>query len=254
LGGAREMVEGGVLEQFGVERVYGLHYVSVLPTGFAATRPGPLMASADSFEIEITGRGGHGSSPHLAIDPIAAAGQTIVALNQIVARQTDAQQPAVVSVCAVQSGTTYNVIPTSAHLKGTIRAFNETVRSALRERLRDVSVHACATAGATATVSVLGSGFPVTENDPAQAEYVRRLAAQVLGPDRMIECPPVMGSEDFSFFAQRRPACFFFVGSNGGPPTAFVNHHGKFDLDERAFATGIALMNALAFDAPRNAP
>jgi hippurate hydrolase len=254
LGGARAMVEEGVLERFGIERAYGLHYVALLPTGVVATRPGAMMASADSFDVEITGHGGHGSAPHLAIDPIAAAGQTIVALNQIVARRSDPVEPSVVSVCAVQAGTTYNVIPTTAHLKGTIRAFDENVRAKLQEQVRDVCVHACATAGATAEFSVLNGGFPVTANDPDQAAYISRITAQLLGTERSIETPRVMGSEDFSFFAQRVPACFFFAGSQGGPETAFMNHHGKFDLDERALKTGIAMMNAIAFDAPRNAP
>lgn len=254
LGGGRAMVESGVLERFEVERAYGLHYVALLPTGVVATRPGAMMASADMFDVEIVGRGGHGSSPYLAIDPIAAAGQTIVALNQIVARRIDPIQPAVVSVCAVSGGTTYNVIPSTAHLKGTIRAFDETIRASLIAQLQDICVHACATSGATAEVHVHDNGFPVTINDPDQAAYVRRIAHDVVGEERSIELPQVMGSEDFSYFGQRVPACFYCVGSNGGPATAFINHHGKFDLDERALETGIAMMTAIALDAPRNAP
>jgi amidohydrolase len=254
LGGARLMVESGMLERFQIERAYGLHYVALIPTGIVATRAGAMMASADSFDVEITGHGGHGSAPHLSIDPVAAAGQTIVALNQIVSRRMDPVDPAVVSVCAMQSGTTYNVIPSTAHLKGTIRSFDERVRATLIERVREVCVHACATGGATADVTILDSGFPVTANDPEQAAYISRMAAQLFGAQRSIETPRVMGSEDFSYFAQRVSACFFFVGSQGGPETAFMNHHGKFDLDEQAFKTGIALMNAIAFDAPRNAP
>jgi hippurate hydrolase len=254
LGGARVMVADGVLERFGVERAYGLHYMGILPVGVVATRPGPLMASADAFDVAITGHGGHGSMPHRAIDPIAAAGQTIVALNQIVARRTDPLQPAVVSICAVAGGTTYNVIPTTAHLKGTIRAFDARVRDDLIAQVRHVCMHACATAGATGDVQLVNDGFPVTANDPDQAAYVSRLAATVLGDERSTDTPPMMGAEDFSFFAQRVPACFFFIGSNGGPSTAFTNHHGKFDLDERAMQSGIAMMHALAFDAPGNAP
>ena len=253
LGGARVMVESGVIERFGIERAYGLHYLGVIPTGVLATRPGALMASADAFDVAISGRGGHGSMPHLCVDPIAAAAQSIVALNQIVARRTSAIQPAVVSVCAVQSGTTYNVIPSTAHLKGTIRSFDETVRAQLKDQVRDICMHACATAGASADVTLLNDGFPVTTN-VEQAAYISGLAARVLGDERSVETPPVMGAEDFSFFAQRVPACFFFVGSNGGPDTAYMNHHGKFDLDERALETGIAMMSAIACDAPRNAP
>jgi hippurate hydrolase len=254
LGGARVMVADGVLERFGIERAYGLHYVAQLPVGVVGTRPGPMMASSDSFDVEITGHGGHGSAPHQAIDPIAAAAQTIVALNQIVARRTDPIKTAVVSICAVNSGTTYNVIPSTARLKGTVRAFEEEVRTALHDQVREICTHACATAGASAEVRMLNDGFPVTANDPDQAAYLSNLAVGLFGAERSVETPPVTGAEDFSFFAQRVPACFFFVGSNGGPQSAFMNHHGKFDLDERALQTGIALMNALAFDAPSNAP
>jgi hippurate hydrolase len=254
LGGARVMVEEGVLERFSVERAYGLHYFGTLPTGVVATRAGAFMASADAFDVAITGYGGHGSAPHLTVDPVAAAAQTIVALNQIVARRTDPVAPAVVSVCAVHAGSTYNVIPSTAHLKGTIRSFDETLRETLKAQIADVCVHACATAGATAEFALVNDGFPVTANDPDQAAYIMALAAQQFGAASAVETPPIMGAEDFSFFAQRVPSCFAFVGSNGGPATGFNNHHGKFDLDERALETGIALMRAIAFDAPRNAP
>jgi len=254
LGGARVMVDEGVLERYGVERAYGLHYSALFSTGVVATRSGPMMASADSFDVTIAGYGGHGSAPHRAIDPIAAAGQTIVALNQIVARRIDPVAPSVVSVCAMHAGTTYNVIPSEAHLKGTIRAFDDVTREQLKAHVAHVCTHASATAGATADVTWLNDGFPVTANDPAQAAYLAALAARTLGKENAIETAPIMGAEDFSFFAQRVPACFFFVGSNGGPSTAYTNHHGKFDLDERALSTGIALLHAIAHDAPRNAP
>ncbi len=254
LGGGRVMVEQGMLERFGVERAYGLHYGSSLPVGVLGTRPGPFMASADSFEIDITGRGGHGASPHLSVDPIAASASTIVALQQIVSRQTDPIESAVVSICAIHSGTTYNVIPTTARLKGTLRAFDETVRANLKSQIAHTCVHACAATGATADVKILDDGFPVTVNDPDQAAYVLRLAAATVGEAYAQVAPPIMGAEDFSFFAQRVPSCFFFVGSNGSEATAFSNHHERFDLDERAFLTGIKVMTAIALDAPRNGP
>jgi hippurate hydrolase len=248
------MVEHGVLERFGIERAFGLHYGSTLPVGVLGTRPGPFMASADSFEVEIVGRGGHGSAPHLSSDPIAASAETIVALQQIVSRRIDPLEPAVVSVCSMHSGTTYNVIPSTAKLQGTLRAFNEDVRAELKRQIEHVCTHAAATAGATAHVKIIDDGFPVTANDPDQAAYILALAAATVGEERVVEAPPVMGAEDFSYFAQRVPACFFFVGSNGGESTAFMNHHGRFDLDERAFVTGIKVMTAIALDAPRNAP
>jgi amidohydrolase len=253
LGGARAMVEAGLIERFGIERAYGLHYFSSFETGVVATRPGPMMAASDSFDVEITGVGGHGSAPHRSIDPIAAAAQSITALNQIVARRTDPLAPAVVSVCAVHSGTTYNVIPSTARLKGTIRSFDPDVRTELLAQVGDVCSHACATAGATAEMRLLNDGYPVTANDPEQAAYIKALTTKLFGAERSVECPQRMGAEDFSFYAQLVPACYMFVGSKGGPDTAFTNHHGRFDLDERALKTGIALMHAIAFNAPANA-
>jgi amidohydrolase len=252
-GGARLMVEEGALERFSVERAYGLHLTSLLPVGVTAFRPGPLMASADTLDITVRGRGGHASLPHTSIDPIFAASSVVVALQQVVSRHIDPVEPAVVSICSVHAGTTYNVIPGEAALKGTVRAFSEDVRTTLERRIRQVVAGTCDAAGATFELTY-HEGFPVTANDPDQTAYVRALATKTLGPERVITSPQVMGSEDFSYFANAVPACFYFLGSMSGEQTAYPNHHGKFDIDERALESGIKLTVALAMDATQHAP
>ena len=252
-GGAKAMVEDGVLERFGVERAYGLHLASAFPTGIVGLREGPFYASSDSIEITIEGAGGHGAAPHLSIDPIYVAGAFIVAVQQVVARQIDPLAPAVVTLGAVHAGTIHNVIPSRATLLGTVRAFDADVRAALAERIERVLRGVCESSGATYTFDYLRR-YPVTSNDAEQARYVRALAEREIGVTRVIEAPKLMGAEDFSFFAERVPACFYSVGCNGGPASAFPHHHAKFDIDERALETGVRMMTALALDAPEKAP
>ena len=252
-GGAKAMVEDGVLERFGVERAYGLHLASAFPTGIVGLREGPFYASSDSIEITIEGAGGHGAAPHFSIDPIYVAGAFIVALQQIVARQIDPLSPAVVTIGAVHAGTTHNVIPSRATLLGTVRAFDADVRAALAERIERVLRGVCESSGATYEFEYLRR-YPVTSNDAEQTRYVRALAIAEVGATRVIEAPKLMGAEDFSFFAERVPACFYSVGCHGGPDSAYPHHHAKFDIDERALETGVRMMTALAFDAPEKAP
>jgi amidohydrolase len=248
-GGARVMVEEGVIERFGVEAAYGLHLTSLIPTGITAFRPGPMMASSDEIEITVHGSGGHASLPHASVDPILTASNIVVGLNHIVSRHIDPVEPAVVSICAVHAGTTYNVIPSEASLKGTFRTFNETLRPQIAERIRRTVASACDSTGATFDLECR-AGFPVTVNDAEQTAFVRALAGRELGEATVISSPQVMGSEDFSYFAQRVPACFFFLGCQSDARTAFPNHHGSFDIDERALVPGIRMMTALALEAP----
>jgi amidohydrolase len=252
-GGAQAMVDDRVLERFGVERAYGLHLASAFPTGIVGLREGPFYASSDSIEITIEGAGGHGAAPHLSIDPIFVAGSFIVAVQQIVARQIDPLEPAVVTIGAVHAGTTHNVIPSRATLLGTVRAFDGAVRLAMADRIERVLRGVCESSGATYSFDYLWR-YPVTSNDAEQTRYVRALAAREIGAERVIEAPRLMGAEDFSFFAERVPACFYSIGCNGGPASAYPHHHAKFDIDERALATGVRMATAIAFDAPEHAP
>jgi amidohydrolase len=252
-GGAKAMLDDGLLERFGVERAYGLHLASAHATGTVGLRAGPFYASSDSIEITIEGRGGHGASPHLSVDPIFVAGLFVVALQQVVARQIDPIEPAVVTIGAIHAGTTHNVIPSRATLLGTVRAFDPAVRTRMAERIERVLRGVCESAGATYRFDYLWR-YPVTSNDAEQSQYVRALAERELGAERVFEAPRLMGAEDFSYFAERVPACFYTVGCNGGETSSWPHHHARFDIDEAALATGVQMMAALALDAPQNSP
>ncbi len=248
-GGAKAMVADGVLERFGIERAYGLHLASAQPAGRVGFREGAFYASSDSIEITIEGKGGHGASPHLSVDPVYVAAQFVVAVQQVVSRNVDPIEPAVVTIGAIHGGTTHNVIPSRVRLLGTVRAFDAEVRAKMPERIERVLRGVCESSGATYAFEYLWR-YPVTTNDPAQTQYVRALAERVVGADRVADVPKLMGAEDFSFFAERVPACFFTIGSNGGARSAFPHHHARFDIDESALETGVRMMAALAFDAP----
>jgi amidohydrolase len=252
-GGAKAMVEDGVLERFGIERAYGLHLASSHPAGQVGVREGAFYASSDSIEITIEGKGGHGAAPHLSIDPVYVASQFVVAVQQVVSRNIDPIEPAVVTIGAIHGGTTHNVIPSRVYLMGTVRAFDADVRAKMAERIERVLRGICESSGATYTFEYLWR-YPVTSNDAEQTRYVRALAERVAGAEHVADVPKLMGAEDFSFFAERVPACFFTIGSNGGPDSAWPHHHARFDIDESALPTGVRMMIALALDAPQHAP
>lgn len=252
-GGARAMVEAGLIERFRIERAYGLHLFSQLPTGIIGLREGEFYASSDSIEITIHGRGGHGAAPHLSVDPILVAAQFVTALQQVVSREIDPIEPAVVTIGAVSGGTTHNVIPSRVELLGTVRAFDADVRAAMPERIERALRGVCEGARARYDFQYLWR-YPVTANDATQTAYVRELVEREFGAARLVRSERHMGAEDFAFFAQKVPACFALVGSCDGEPTAYPHHHERFDIDERALETGVRLLSAIAFDAPANAP
>ncbi|HZZ64230.1 MAG TPA: amidohydrolase [Candidatus Baltobacteraceae bacterium] len=253
LGGAKVMVENGLLERFGIERAYGLHLSTKYSTGIIGVREGPFYASSDLLEIDVLGKGGHGSAPHDAVDPIYTAANFITSVQQVVSRHIDPLEPAVITISAIHGGTIHNVIPRTVRMLGTVRAFSDEVRQAMPARIERVLQSCCQAMGAAYDFTYLWR-YPVTENDPEQARYVKRLAERVVGPERVLTADKLMGAEDFSFFAQRVPACFYTLGCASDPGTASPHHSSTFDIDEAALATGVAMMTALAFDAPRAAP
>ena len=252
-GGAQAMVEEGMLERFGVERAYGLHLFSLIPTGLLGFREGPFYASSDSTEITIQGSGGHGAAPHLSVDPVLVAAEFVASVQKVVSRQIDPLEPAVVTIGAIHAGTTHNVIPSVATLLGTVRAFNGEVRSKMAERIERVLRGVCEAAGASYTFDYLWR-YPVTSNDAEQTAYVRALAEAEFGDDRVLMSEKHMGAEDFSFFAEKVPATYFVLGCMGDPDSAFPHHHGRFNIDERALETGVRIMTALGLDAGAHAP
>ncbi|HEX3467678.1 MAG TPA: amidohydrolase [Candidatus Elarobacter sp.] len=246
-GGARAMLADDLIARFAIERAYGQHIVTILPSGAFGLRPGPLMASVDSFDIVVEGRGGHGAMPNRAIDPVPVAAELVTALQRVVSREVDPLEPAVLTVGAINGGTTYNVIPPRVALKGTVRSFSDAVRADMEAGIRRIAEHTCDAAKAACAIDWHPS-YPVTANDKDEAAFVRDTLAAEFGDARVLDIPPVMGSEDFSYFAQAVPACFWFLGA-GDDAHAFPNHHPAFDIDEQALVAGIAAYAAVAFAA-----
>jgi amidohydrolase len=241
-GGAKVMIDEGVLEEPTVDAVFGMHVAQEMPVGLIGVRPGPAMAASDRFDLVIKGKGGHGARPQGTIDPIAVGAQIVVALQTIVSRETDPTLPAVVTVGAFQAGEANNVIPDTALLRGTVRSFEESERRRLAERIEAI-VRGIAGAMRAEVDFTYRFGYPPTVNDAAMTELVREVATGVVGPAKLIEEPLHMGAEDFSFFLQRKPGCFFFVGTRN-PEKGFVwgHHHPKFDIDEEGLAVGMETM------------
>jgi amidohydrolase len=246
-GGALAMLRDGLIERFAIERAYGLHIACVIPSGVIGTRPGPMMAAVDQFDLVVEGRGGHGAMPQTAIDPIVVAADLVGSLQRIVSRELDPVEPAVVTVGAINGGTTYNVIPPRVALKGTVRTFSEETRATMEGRIRRIAEHTCAASNATCHLDWHKS-YPVTANNPVETTFLRETLTAEFGPERVIEIPPIMGSEDFSYIANAVPSCFAFLGA-GDVTHSHPNHHPAFDIDENAMATGIAAHVALALAA-----
>jgi amidohydrolase len=190
--------------------------------------------------------------PHRSVDPIVVAADVVGGLQRVVSREVDPVEPAVVTIGAINGGTTYNVIPPRVALKGTVRTFTTATRDSMEARVRRIAEHTCAAANATCTLQWHAS-YPVTENDPAEAAFVTATLAAEFGAARVLDIPPIMGSEDFSYFAQVVPACFYFLGA-GDAAHAFPNHHPAFDIDENAMKTGIAAHVAVALAATSTSP
>ena len=256
-GGARAMLDDGLIARFAIERAYGLHIVNtagnaLAPSGVFGLRPGPLMAAVDSFDLVVEGIGGHGAMPHRSVDPVVVAADVVGALQRVVSREIDPVEPVVLTIGAINGGTTYNVIPPRVALKGTVRTFTDATRATMEARVQRIAEHTCTAANATCSLQWHAS-YPVTVNDPAEAAFVTATLAAEFGTERVLEIAPIMGSEDFSYFAHVVPACFYFLGA-GDAAHQFPNHHPAFDIDENAMAAGIAAHVAIALAATSSSP
>lgn len=236
-GGGEAMVQDGMMERFGVEAVYGLHNVPGQELGTFAIRPGPIMASTDRFTILIEGRGGHAAMPQAAVDTVLVASHVVVALQSIVARSLDPLESGVVSVCAVEAGEAFNVLPQTAELRGTMRALSPAVRDLMRGRLRATAENVAAAFGARAAVD-FASGYPATENHPAETEFMADVAAQVVGDDRVErDVAPMMAAEDFAYMLAHRPGAYIFMGNGDSAGL----HHPEYDFNDAAIPYGASL-------------
>jgi amidohydrolase len=247
--GARAMLEEGLVERHGpFDRAHALHITPVIPTGMVATRSGALMASSDAFALTITGRGGHASTPSDALDPVPVACEIVGALQTMITRTVPVFDPGVLTVASISAGTTTNVIPETAVVRGTIRAVSEQTRAIVLEGLTRVSRHVAAAHGCTSHIDPVAVSYPVTVNDDAAAARMLEVASELLGSDLCVSMPsPVMGAEDWSFVLQRLPGAMAFLGAqpSGEGPVA-PNHSNRMVIDENAMATGVAMHAALA--------
>jgi hippurate hydrolase len=256
--GAKYMLEEGLLDigpradgsDSPITGAFAMHISSALPTGFVTTRQGPIMASSDRLTIRVTGRGGHASEPHRALDPIPVACEIVQALQTMVTRRIDVFDPGVVTVARITAGTTSNVIPETAEIEGTIRAVSERTRARIHDGIRRVAEGVAAAHDATVEVRIPDDGYPVTVNDGGFAEFASQVATDTIGADHVFRLPnPVMGAEDFSYVIQRLPGAMMFLG---GTPldhdlsTAAPNHSNRVFFDEEAMVNGVSVYTSVA--------
>ena len=235
-GGAKPMIDEGVMENPRVDYAVGCHLWPGIPEGTIGVKAGTIMAAMNRFDIRIFGSQGHGAMPHLCVDALEVGTQVVNALQRIVSRHMDPLKPTVVSVGAFHAGKAFNIIPGEAELSGTTRTFDLEVWNSWESRMRKILQGVCDSMGARFELK-FEFGYPPTTNDPFMTDLVRRCAGEVVGPGKVFEPEPTMGGEDMSYYLQRAKGCFFFlgVGRPGGAPL----HNAKFDFNEDVLLTGI---------------
>lgn len=243
-GGAIELIESGALE--GVEEAYAVHVDPRIPTGSFGSRPGPMMASVNEFRIAIQGRGGHAAYPHLAADPIWVGSKAVLALQEIVARRLPPHEPGVVSVCEFHSGSTFNVLPDRAELRGTTRFYSKDWVRRAKGLIEELSAGACLGTGCSAGVEFL-EGFPPLINDPGAVEKVRTTVADLWSPDQYFEVELQGAGEDFARFLDHVPGCLTFIGiRNESIGSTHFLHSPHFKVDEDCLWRGALFLASLA--------
>jgi amidohydrolase len=239
--GARAMIEDGLFDRFPVEAVYGMHNWPGLPPGTVGLNPGPMMAAADKVSIEITGKGGHGAHPYLAVDPVLVAAHIITGVQSIVSRNVRPIDGAVISLCAMQAGDVHamSVIPGKAVLVGTVRSFTANVQDLVERRLTELCSAIALGFGATASVKY-ERVYPATTNSPQEAQFAADVAEALVGPDHVVrDLEPSMGAEDFSFMLQVKPGAYLRLGQ-GGEGSCML-HNPRYDFNDDILPLGSAL-------------
>lgn len=244
--GNQLMIDDGALENPHVDRTFALHLYSGLEAGKIGVRDGAFFASSDRFELVLNGKGGHGAMPHTSHDPIVAAAQLVTMFQTIASREIAPKDPVVVTVGKLSSGTTFNVIPDSAEMLGTVRALDEDVRRSMPERIERMTEGLCDALQLDYEFEYLW-GYPPTINDPAMNAIVREVGAQVVGAENVVYPHDiVMWAEDMAFMQQERPGAYFIVGVRGGELGLEPQHSARYDIDERALDIGFQMMMGLA--------
>jgi hippurate hydrolase len=243
-GGAREMIKDGLFERFPMEAMFGAHNWPGMRVGQFGVNPGAMMASSNEFAITIRGKGSHAAMPHLGIDPVPVAAQMVMAFQTIVTRNRRPIDPGVISVTMLHAGEATNVVPDSCTLKGTVRTFSLEVLDMIEQRMQQMAEHTCAAFGAACEFR-FHRNYPPTVNHPAETAFVQRVLGQVVGPENVLPFEPTMGAEDFSFFLQAKPGCYFMIGNGDGAHRAgghglgpCMLHNPSYDFNDELIPLG----------------
>ncbi|MFD1559688.1 M20 aminoacylase family protein [Paraburkholderia silviterrae] len=240
--GAVRMIADGLFERFPCEAIFGLHNHPGMAAGTFGFRSGALMAACDTVKVRIEGRGGHAARPHLAIDPVLVGSSIVMALQSVVSRNIDPNEAAVVTVGSFRSGFAPNVIPEDAVLEMSVRSFSPAVRELMETRIRTLVESQAQAYGASAEIDYI-RGYPVLVNSEAETEFARRVAEELVGPERVVApFPPIAGSEDFAYYLQQRPGCFVRLGNGEGRP---MLHNARYDFNDENLTIGAAFWTRL---------
>jgi hippurate hydrolase len=252
-GGGRVMVEEGLFDRFPCDEVYALHNWPSLPAGTIAVRPGAVMASTDRWDLTVIGKGGHAAFPHQTVDPIYVGSQIVSAWQALISRELPPTTPAVISTTKFHAGSAYNVIPERAVLSGTVRTLDARVRDNLKRRLGEVAQTVAAAFGARVDLDYV-SGYPCTVNDEHRAKFAAQVAVGLVGAEHVrVSEPPSMGSEDFAYMAEKRPAAYIWLGQ-GDAAHASGLHSPHYDFNDSVLSLGAALHVSLVETRSRTSP
>jgi amidohydrolase len=247
VGGAEGMLKAGALDPK-PDACFGLHLWNELEVGCVDARPGPIFASADAFVIELSSTGGHAAMPHQTCDPVLASAQLIVALQTLVSRESPPLEPSVLTIGSIHGGTAPNIIPTRVELQGTLRVFSPALREILLRRIHELVDGIATTFRVKAEVKMTDS-CPACINDASMAEFIQRVAEQVVGSERVQTNQRTTGADDMCLFLNAVPGCYFFVGAaNAGRGLNSPHHSPTFDFDERALDVGVQMLTTAALD------
>jgi amidohydrolase len=251
-GGARRMINDGLFERFPMDAIFGLHNWPGLEAGHFAVKAGAVFASSNEFRILISGKSAHAAMPHQGIDPVPVACQMVQAFQTIVTRNKRPLDTAVISVTMIRAGEAINAIPDSCELRGTVRTFTAETLDLVEQRMKTVAEGTCAAYGATSQVD-FRRNYPATVNHSAETEFVRGELAALAGDDRVHELDPTMAAEDFSFYLQQKPGCYFLIGNGHGGhrppghgPGPCLLHNPSYDFNDDLIPVGAAAWVRLA--------
>ncbi len=253
-GGAREMIKEGLFDKFPMEAIFGAHNWPGMAVGQIGVKSGPIFASSNEFKITVRGKGAHAAIPHSGIDPVPIACQMVQAFQTIVSRNIKPVDTAVVSVTMIHAGEATNVIPENCELQGTVRTFTPEALDLIERRMGEIAEHTCAAFDATCDFEFVRN-YPPVINHGAETEFVRRAVAEVIGAKNVLECEPTMTAEDFSYFLEVKPGCYFLIGNGDGAHRTLGHgmgpctlHNPSYDFNDDLIPLGATMWVRLAED------